>query len=301
MIDKREMWAMFNLLDDPQPSIQDALKERMLLIGEEVVPELRDLVQRNNGRNAGYVEDIVDIIRMNNTLQRLGQSYQIQNPDPDLEENVFTMVKYGYPDAEIESYRKRLDEMGKDVVIHAGTHASPMDRFMKMRSYLFSELSFMGNKNDYYNPDNSFFNRVMDLRRGIPITLSVLMLLVGRRAKISLQGIGMPMHFLLKYDDGTRTFFIDAFNAGLIITQEQARAMLATTGMTFQSHMLDVVSDKEIIERMWRNLFLAYQQIGNEREMQRVGQIISYINPDFKVNISPPDEDLEDEDDDDEL
>ena len=59
------------------------------------------------------------------------------------------------------------------------TRAAPIDLFMRMRTYLFNELAFLGNRNDYYNPDNSFMHKVIEYRRGIPITLSVLMMLVG--------------------------------------------------------------------------------------------------------------------------
>lgn len=295
MIDQRELYALFTLLDDPQGSVQEAVRDRLLELGEEAVAPLRQICASYDGQHADRIEDFVNEIRMAATLGRLGASYRSAVPNIDLEEGVFTIARFGYPETEMEAYHARLDEMASDVRVYAGKHAAPIDLFMRMRTHLFNELSFIGNRNDYYNPDNSYLHKVLEYRRGIPITLSVLMMLVGRRLDISLNGIGMPMHFLVQFDDGTRMFFVDAFNSGMIITQEQCRSMLQSSGIQFAPQMLAPVSDKEILERMWRNLLLAYQQKGNTDEVARVGEILGFINPEFKVNIAPPEESDSDE------
>ncbi|MDH7515817.1 MAG: transglutaminase-like domain-containing protein [Bacteroidota bacterium] len=298
MPDERELYALFSLLDDPQPSVQVAVRDRLLAIGEEAVSVLRRLANIHN-QNFERVEELVDEIRMTCTLRRLAASLENPSKETDLEEGVFVIARYGYPDVNVEAYTRRLTDMASDIRILAGARAAPIDRFMKMRSYLFSELGFMGNQHDYYNPDNSYFNKVIDYRRGIPITLSVLMLLVGSRLDLNLHGVGMPMHFLVQYDDGSRMFFVDPFNAGMIITQEQCKTLLSANGIAFTPSMLAPVGNNEILERMWRNLYISYQKTGNEAEVGRIARILQFIDPEFSVGFSPsPDEDdIEDEDD----
>lgn len=300
MIDQRELWYLFTLLDDQQVAVQKAVRDRLVELGEEAVKALRELSRNHHNRNADYVEDVVNEIRMTCTLRRLGATLENPGAIVDLEEGVFAIAKYGYPDIDVPSYKRKLDLMADDVRVLAGLRAAPIDRFMKIRSLLFTDLAFMGNRHDYYNPDNSFFNKVLDLRKGIPITLSVLMLLIGKRLNIALNGIGMPMHFLVQYDDGSRMFFVDAFNGGMIVTQDECKAMLASSGITFQPAMLNPVTDKDILERMWRNLYLSYQQIGNVEESGRVAEILRFIDPEFHVNSPSHDEDVDDEDDEDE-
>ena len=87
---------------------------------------------------------------------------------------------------------------------------------------------------------------------------------------------------------------VDAFNSGIIITRDQCRLMLSSSGITLTPEMLAPVSPRDILERMWRNLFLAYQQQGDEPEAQRVGELLSFINPDFRVNNTLDDEGDED-------
>jgi regulator of sirC expression with transglutaminase-like and TPR domain len=299
MINPAEIGAIFSLLDDPSSQVQDAVRARILGLGEDVVTLLRTMSDDADGAHHDLVEELAGEIRVTQALERMNRF--IENPERPaaLEEAVHAISRYGYPDADIGACLTILDDMAADVRILAGLRATPVDRFMKLRSHLFSDLGFLGNRQDYYNPDNSYFNRVLELRKGIPISLSVLMMLVGQRLQVPLYGIGMPMHFLLQYDDGTRTFYVDAFNAGMIITQDQCRSMLHSSGVQFAPAMLSPISAREIIERMWRNLYLAYQQAGDEPETARVARVITVLNPEFQVSPSPPD-DSEDGDDDDE-
>jgi regulator of sirC expression with transglutaminase-like and TPR domain len=292
----RELYALYSLLDDPQASVQKAVRERLLQLGEDCVAGLRELTDVHGNQHRDIVEDIVNEVRMASVMHRI-RAYSRDSTSVDLEEGAFAISKYGFPELNIALYRRRLDEMAADIKVLAGTRAAPLDTFMKLRSYLFSDLGYSGNREDYYNPNNSFISKVIDYRKGIPITLSVLMVLLGKRLGLILNGIGMPMHFLVQYDDGTRMFFVDAFNSGIIITRDQCRLMLSSSGIKLKPEMLEPVAARDILERMWRNLYLSYQQLGDEREVARIGEIISFINPDFKVNNMLDDND-EGEDDD---
>ncbi len=298
MTDDREIFALYSLLDDPQPAVRDAVRDRVVELGDEAVSPLRMLARTHN-QHSDRVEELVDEIRMTHTLRRLADLRFNSFFNADLEEGAFIIARYGYPDMNVEGYRRRLSDMAADIRILAGSRSTPIDRFMKLRSYLFNELGFVGNQHDYYNPDNSYFNKVIDFRRGIPITLSVLMMLVGNRLDLQLNGIGMPMHFLVQYDDGSRMFFVDPFNAGMIITREQCRALLSTNGIELSPSMLQPVEIKEILERMWRNLLLSYQKTGNTAEVARISRILNFLNPEFPVNSSSYDEEEAEQDDED--
>ena len=293
----RELYSLYSLLDDPQASVQKAVRDRILLLGEDCIASLRELTEVHGNQHRDLVEELVTEVRMRAVLRRL-VGYAVDASVVDLEEGAFAIAKFGYPETSVDAYRSRLDEMAADIRVLAGVRAAPLDTFMKMRSYLFSDLGFLGNREDYYNPNNSFLTKVIDYRKGIPITLSVLMLLLGKRLGLVLNGIGMPMHFLVQYDDGSRMFFVDAFNSGIIITRDQCRLMLSSSGIKLKPEMLSPVLPRDIMERMWRNLYLAYQQQGDETEASRVAEIISFINPDFKVNNTMEEDTDEGEDDD---
>jgi len=294
----RELYALYSLLDDPQASVQKAVRDRILALGEDAVAGLRELTEVHGDLHHDVVREMVNEIRRGAALRRLGREFDGPEEPVDLEEGAFILSKYGFPEINIATYQRRLDDMAADIRVLAGSRAAPLDMFMKLRSYLFSDLGFIGNREDYYNPNNSYINKVIDYRKGIPITLSVLMLILGKRLGLTLNGIGMPMHFLVQYDDGSRMFFVDAFNSGIIITRDQCRLMLSSSGIRLTPEMLAPVTTRDIVERMWRNLYLAYQQQGDEEETARVAEILAFINPDFKVNNTMDDEPDDEEDED---
>ncbi len=294
----RELYALYSLLDDPQASVQKAVRDRILALGEDAVAGLRELTEVHGDLHHDVVREMVNEIRRGAALRRLGREFDGPEEPIDLEEGAFILSKYGFPEINIATYQRRLDDMAADIRVLAGSRAAPLDLFMKLRSYLFSDLGFIGNREDYYNPNNSYINKVIDYRKGIPITLSVLMLILGKRLGLTLNGIGMPMHFLVQYDDGSRMFFVDAFNSGIIITRDQCRLMLSSSGIRLTPEMLAPVTTRDIVERMWRNLYLAYQQQGDEEETARVAEILAFINPDFKVNNTMDDEPDDEEDED---
>ncbi|MFA6232768.1 MAG: transglutaminase-like domain-containing protein [Bacteroidota bacterium] len=298
MSTKRELFALYSLLDDPQATVQKAVRDRLLALGEDAVAGLRELTEVHGSLHQDVVLDLVNEIRRSAALRRLGREFDGPEEPVDLEEGAFILSRYGFPGINIGIYQRRLDDMAADIRVLAGGRAAPLDMFMKMRSYLFSDLGFIGNREDYYNPHNSYINKVIDYRKGIPITLSVLMLVLGKRLGLTLNGIGMPMHFLVQYDDGSRMFFVDAFNSGIIITRDQCRLMLSSSGIRLTPEMLAPVATRDVIERMWRNLYLAYQQQGDEEETTRVAEILAFINPDFKVNNTMDEDTDEDEDED---
>ncbi|MDX9759735.1 MAG: transglutaminase-like domain-containing protein [Bacteroidota bacterium] len=294
----RELFALYSLLDDPQATVQKAVRDRILALGEDAVHGLRELTSVHGNLHQDIVRELVNEIRRAAALRRLGREFDGPEEPIDLEEGAFIISKFGFPEINTAVYQRRLDDMAADIRVLAGGRAAPLDMFMKLRSYLFSDLGFIGNREDYYNPNNSYLNKVIDYRKGIPITLSVLMLVLGHRLGVKLHGIGMPMHFLVQYDDGSRMFFVDAFNSGIIITRDQCRLMLASSGVRLTPEMLTPVTVRDVIERMWRNLYLAYQQQGDEEEAARVGDILAFINPEFKVN-NTLDEEPDDEEDED--
>jgi len=119
--------------------------------------------------------------------------------------------------------------------------------------HLFTELGFAGNDTAYTDPRNSYLDEVLRRRLGIPITLSVLMLEVGRRRGLLLEGVGMPGHFLVRADDGA---FYDAFHGGLRLDEQGCRRIFETTRgpMPFLAEYLAPVGSRAILARMLANL-----------------------------------------------
>lgn len=178
-----------------------------------------------------------------------------------LAEAALLMACEEYPQLEISPYLDRLDEIADFVRPKLYAGISPLDTIEALNEVLFGVVGFRGNKENYNDPRNSFFNEVLERRVGIPITLSAIYLEVARRISFPIFGVGMPGHFLVKYGDRTQEFFLDPFNSGQVLTREDcARRFTDMFGndQEFSDRMLDVVSPRQMLFRMLNNLKTIY-------------------------------------------
>src|SRR3989442_3117434 len=110
--------------------------------------------------------------------------------------------------------------MAREVRDRLGRKASSEEIVKALNRYLFIEQGFVGNTHQYYDVDNSYLNKVLERKTGIPISLSMVYLFVGKRLELPVFGVGMPGHFLVKYEADRYRIFVDCFNGGVLLTPE---------------------------------------------------------------------------------
>ncbi|OLD75313.1 MAG: hypothetical protein AUG95_00390 [Nitrospirae bacterium 13_1_20CM_4_62_6] len=144
--------------------------------------------------------------------------------------------------------------------------------------YLFIDQGFRGNTKNYYEVENSYLNRVIDRRTGIPISLSILYLLVGRRLGLPLYGIGMPGHFLVKFDSERYKVFVDCFNAGALLTEKDCARFLMQAGYGFEEKYLQKSSTPAILTRSLKNLIAVYNKLNESVKASRFSRFIEILD-----------------------
>ncbi len=186
----------------------------------------------------------------------------------DLAEAALLIAKEEYPALEVAHYLSRLEDMAGDVRGLVGEATDPHRLIASLNKYLFPQLGFHGNTEDYYDPRNSFLNDVLDRRTGIPITLSIVYMEVARRIGLPLRGVGMPGHFLVKYVGPDEEIVIDPFNGGAIVSPADCQRLIDRVyegKLTFAPRFLAAVGTRQILFRMLNNLkgvYLTNQQYG---------------------------------------
>jgi regulator of sirC expression with transglutaminase-like and TPR domain len=183
-----------------------------------------------------------------------------------LDEAAILMAARGRPPVDVEGELRRLDELATRV------GEPTVDRLMET---LFVEEGFRGDVETYGDPRNSFLPDVLDRRMGIPITLSVLAIEVGRRVGITLRGVGMPGHFLVRSDGAGAPRFLDPFAGGVTLDEEACAARFrAAVGpvATWDSAFLAPVGPRQIIARMLANLRQHYLMVGDAESLAWVVQ-----------------------------
>jgi regulator of sirC expression with transglutaminase-like and TPR domain len=179
----------------------------------------------------------------------------------DLGRAALTMAAVDYPDLDINLYLARIDQLAAETQARLGAGADVHRTIAVLNDVLFRQHGFHGNRENYFDPRNSFLNEVLDRRTGIPISLSVLYMEVAQKISLPLQGVGFPGHFLVKYMGVTEEIVIDPFNQGEIRSRKHLRTMLNRLyggKISLEPDFLAAISKKQILRRMLNNLELIY-------------------------------------------
>jgi regulator of sirC expression with transglutaminase-like and TPR domain len=177
----------------------------------------------------------------------------------------------------VEAYRGKLDALAVEVRDRLGLRVSGEEAVKTLNRFLFTELGFKGNTRNYYEADNSYLNRVVDRRTGIPISLSTLYLLVGRRLGLPLFGIGMPGHFLVKFESDRYKVFVDCFNAGALLSEKDCARFLMQAGYGVDEKYLRRSPTRAILLRTLKNLIAIYNKTDEPVKAMRLGRFIEIL------------------------
>jgi len=182
----------------------------------------------------------------------------------NLAEGALVIASEEYPGLDIGAYLVRLDEMGATLKRRLRADISPADTIVALNRFVFEENGFTGNSADYYDARNSFLNEVLDRKRGIPITLAIVYIEIGRRIGLPLQGISFPGHFLVKCPLREGAVILDPYARGMSLGLDELRKRVKALGSGTEppdpviANMLAAAGNKEILARMLRNLKAIY-------------------------------------------
>src|SRR5215831_3886421 len=177
----------------------------------------------------------------------------------DMAEVALCLAREEYPTVDVEGYLSELAAMAHDVQPRLKGGLSV--RVQALCRYLFHEMGFRGNTQAYYDPRNSYFNQVLDRRTGIPLTLSLVAMAVGSRAGLTVEGVGLPGHFIARAVEGGEVVLFDPFHGGRLLTPDQCSELVrGVTGEPFEAtpEALGPAPLASIVVRLLTNLKAIY-------------------------------------------
>jgi regulator of sirC expression with transglutaminase-like and TPR domain len=170
----------------------------------------------------------------------------------ELDRAALEIARIEYPDLDAGLAITQLDHHALAVAERARDLSDGRSFVQAANQYLFVEAGFRGNDEDYYNPENSCLNRVLETKRGIPITLSVIYMEIARRLSKQVSGVGLPGHFVIRYDDAEYSAVIDPYHGGALLDAAQCCRLAQVESL--DHGMLDPVDRRHIAMRMINNL-----------------------------------------------
>jgi len=185
---------------------------------------------------------------------------RMRDEDVSLAEGALWIAAPEYPDLVVDDYLARLHDMAARLRGRLRADVATAEKLLALNHYLFDELGFSGNADDYYDPRNSFLNEVLERRLGIPITLGVLYIEIGRRIGLGLHGVSFPGHFLVKCALRDGVVVLDPYSRGVSLGVDDLQQRLRAAGSVedvddaILAQLLGAAPNKEVLARMLRNL-----------------------------------------------
>jgi regulator of sirC expression with transglutaminase-like and TPR domain len=200
--------------------------------------------------------------------------------DLDIAEVALVLARDEYPELDVEAYLAEIDGMAHEARRYVKSDIGVS--VVGLCRYLFHEMGFRGNVQNYYDPRNSYLNEVLDLRTGIPITLSAIVMAVGRRVGLEVAGVGLPGHFVAKAVAGPREVLFDPFHGGRLLAPETCERLVErVTGSPFQATpaTLSAIPLGWMVQRMLNNLKALYLRAEDFDRVIRVIERICQLSP----------------------
>jgi regulator of sirC expression with transglutaminase-like and TPR domain len=276
VLSESQIRAMIRLLVDEDEKIVKTIVSKLVDLGPSALPLLHE-AEIEQPEMADRIAMILEEIRGGQLEEELRLLVALPEQQVDLEAGAFLIARYAYPTLEVATYARQLDEMAREVRERIGSRASGEETVKALNRYLFVEQGFRGNTKNYYEVENSYLNRVVDRRTGIPISLSAVYLAIGKRLSLPLYGIGMPGHFLVKYDSDRYKIFIDCFNGGALLTERNCARFLTEAGYGFEDRYLLPSPPRAILTRMIKNLLAIYNKLDEPLKKSRLTRFMQIL------------------------
>jgi regulator of sirC expression with transglutaminase-like and TPR domain len=261
--------ALIQLLGDDDPGVYQAVREKILSLGDSSRQWLRPHTLSRDPLIRRHSQEIIRHFDRLEADNRFLAFCLQRGADLDLEQGAWLLAQTQYPDTNVEAYTALLDAFAAELRQRLPVQARAQSLLTVINDYLFTELAFTGNEQNYYDPDNSYLNRVLDRRTGNPINLCAVYLLLARRLQLPVTGIALPGHFLCRYQTATEEIYIDAFDKGKLMTKADCVHYLVRGNYDLRDEYLSPVNSRRILTRICGNLHQINLRLKAEEEMTR--------------------------------
>jgi regulator of sirC expression with transglutaminase-like and TPR domain len=187
-----------------------------------------------------------------------------------------------YPELDVDNYLNRIAKLGDRIRDRCRAEAKIHHVISQINWVLFVEEEIHGNQADYYDPRNSYLNEVLDRRLGIPISLSVLYWAIAEQLGLTMAGVNLPLHFMLRVEDAGRVWFVDPFHAGAIYDRkscERLLAKLAKHPVNLEESKTEPCSIPTVVSRILRNLRSIYWDAKDVASVLPIQRRLAALNP----------------------
>lgn len=290
-MNEKEISALISLIDDPDENIFSQVKQKLLSLGEEVIPALEQHWETNHlGLIFQHrVENLIHEIQFE--AVRSGLEEWVKNGGNDLLQGVLLVNRYQYPDLDEGKIKRKLHQLKQDVWLELNDNLTGFEKVRVINHVLFEVHGLSGNKKNYHAPQNSYLNNVLESGKGNPLTLSIIYILICEMVDVPVYGVNLPNHFILAYldelgiiskisgeeNDGV-LFYINPFSRGTIFNRKEIEQFLDQLKLEKKKEYFKPCDNIAIVKRVITNLVYSYEKLGYKDKSEELKILYASID-----------------------
>ncbi|MBI5219345.1 MAG: hypothetical protein HY958_10490 [Bacteroidia bacterium] len=284
-MDTKKIKALINLLDDPDKEIFNTVKQNLLEEGSNIIPELEKAWESSlDIELQAKIEEIIQHIHLNSLKD--GFRKWIKSESKDLLEGTFLVAKYQYPDIKIEQVKETIELIKKDVWLELNENLTALEKVKILNHIIFDIHKFTLNNANFYSPQNSYINIVLETKKGNPLSLSLIYAITAQGLGLPIYGVNLPKNFILAYkedisalfafDENSDTvlFYINPANKGAVFGRREIDHFLKQQKIEPEKSFYIPCSNVEIVKRLISNLVASYEKLGYKDKIAELEELL---------------------------
>lgn len=290
--------AMITLLDDSDEEVVAHVTGQLLAMGSDIIPRLEHAWETlADHALQERVENIIHKIQFGLTQEAL--SDWLENSRHDLLQVMLIVARYQFPELSESRVRNHIESIRIDAWMEMNYYLTALEKVRILNHIFFRIHGFSGNTDHYNDPQNSFINKVLESRKGNPISLCVLYMIIAHRLNIPIYGVNLPQHFILAYLDDSEAaqklplnqreplFYINAFNRGMVFGRKEIDQFLQLIKLEPQEHYYRACSTFDIVVRVFNNLISSFTDEKKLNKAEEITQLREMVQVYMSKRLGP--------------
>ncbi|MCS6832295.1 MAG: transglutaminase-like domain-containing protein [Flammeovirgaceae bacterium] len=274
-MNESEIYALISLLDDDDIEVREHVLEKILLLGEKILPYLQSFLKQHPTK-----EPLQKVARQIHLQYLAKQLKTWKNTEShDLLKGVWIANLYHQPDLSLEKLQKEIEQLFYEAWINFRLNLYPLDEVRILNESFFEKMGFRGNFLNFHAIDNSLLETVLTTRRGNPISLCILYMLIAQKLRLPIKGANIPNIFMLIYQTPRFQFYINVFNGGAILSQEEVKHYIINElKVPNYPEYYKPCSHVDIVRRVMKNMQISYEKNQESEKFSEIGSLITHLD-----------------------
>jgi len=270
---EKEIQALISLLDDPDDNVYTQIKGKILDMGDNVIPNLEHAWENSfNPFFQQRIENLIHEIQFQNVKNALREWSKTN--EKDLLTGALIVSRYQYPDLDETKINEVIQKVTQDIWLELNDNLTALEKIKVINHIFFDVHGFSGNKTNYHAPQNCYINNLIETKKGNPLTLSMLYMIICQSLGVPVYGVNLPQHFVMCYISQSRIydlkavkredilFYINTFSLGYVFSDKDIDKFLKQLNLDLLPEHYLPADNLTIINRCINNLILSYEKLG---------------------------------------